>query len=92
MESLMSLASVVDVVDSECRRVRASSSWRCLPAPHEHVVSQARRVAAGAPYDQGDNSLPFGGYKQSGIGRDKSLHPLDNDTQLKTTYINVLEG
>ena len=43
-------------------------------------------------YDYGDNSLPFGGYKQSGIGRDKSLHALDNYTQLKTTYINVLEG
>ncbi len=42
-------------------------------------------------YDWGDNSLPFGGYKQSGIGRDKSLHALENYTQLKTTYINVLE-
>jgi acyl-CoA reductase-like NAD-dependent aldehyde dehydrogenase len=56
----------------------------------------ARSVRAGTVcvncYDQGDNSLPFGGYKQSGIGRDKSLHALDNYTQLKTTYINVLEG
>ena len=42
-------------------------------------------------YDWGDNSLPFGGYKQSGIGRDKSLHALENYTQLKTTYINVLD-
>jgi gamma-glutamyl-gamma-aminobutyraldehyde dehydrogenase/4-guanidinobutyraldehyde dehydrogenase/NAD-dependent aldehyde dehydrogenase len=43
-------------------------------------------------YDYGDNSLPFGGYKQSGIGRDKSLHALENYTQLKVTYINVLDG
>ena len=42
-------------------------------------------------YDWGDLSLPFGGYKQSGIGRDKSLHALENYTQLKTTYINVLD-
>ena len=42
-------------------------------------------------YDCGDNSLPFGGFKQSGIGRDKSLHALENYTQLKTTYINVLD-
>jgi len=56
----------------------------------------ARSIRAGTVcvncYDWGDNSLPFGGYKQSGIGRDKSLHALENYTQLKTTYINVLEG
>ena len=55
----------------------------------------ARSIRAGTVcincYDWGDNSLPFGGYKQSGIGRDKSLHALENYTQLKTTYINVLD-
>jgi acyl-CoA reductase-like NAD-dependent aldehyde dehydrogenase len=56
----------------------------------------ARSIRAGTVcvncYDWGDISLPFGGYKQSGIGRDKSLHALENYTQLKTTYINVLDG
>ena len=55
----------------------------------------ARSIRAGSVcvncYDYGDNSLPFGGYKQSGIGRDKSLHALENYTQLKMTYINVLD-
>jgi len=55
----------------------------------------ARSIRAGTVcvncYDRGDNSLPFGGFKQSGIGRDKSLHALENYTQLKTTYINVLD-
>jgi acyl-CoA reductase-like NAD-dependent aldehyde dehydrogenase len=37
--------------------------------------------------DGGDITTPFGGYKQSGIGRDKSLHAYDKYTQLKTTYI-----
>ena len=54
----------------------------------------ARSIRAGTVcvncYDYGDISLPFGGYKQSGIGRDKSLHAFENYTQLKTTYINVL--
>ena len=54
----------------------------------------ARSIRAGTVcvncYDYGDISLPFGGYKQSGIGRDKSLHALENYTQLKTTYINVI--
>jgi len=55
----------------------------------------ARAIRAGTVcvncYDWGDNSLPFGGFKQSGIGRDKSIHALENYTQLKTTYINVLD-
>ena len=30
---------------------------------------------------------PFGGYKQSGNGRDKSLHALEKFTELKTIWI-----
>ena len=37
--------------------------------------------------DGGGLEMPFGGYKQSGFGRDKSLHALDKYTQLKATYI-----
>ena len=40
-------------------------------------------------YDGGDITTPFGGYKQSGIGRDKSLHAFDKFTQLKTTWIQL---
>ncbi|MEE9317804.1 MAG: aldehyde dehydrogenase [Rhodospirillales bacterium] len=39
--------------------------------------------------DGGDITVPFGGYKQSGIGRDKSLHALRKYSQLKTTYIKL---
>jgi gamma-glutamyl-gamma-aminobutyraldehyde dehydrogenase/4-guanidinobutyraldehyde dehydrogenase/NAD-dependent aldehyde dehydrogenase len=39
--------------------------------------------------DGGGIEVPFGGYKQSGFGRDKSLHALSKYTQLKTTYIKV---
>ncbi len=39
--------------------------------------------------DGGGIEVPFGGYKQSGFGRDKSLHALDKYSQLKTTYISV---
>lgn len=34
-----------------------------------------------------DVSTPFGGYKQSGYGRDLSLHAIDKFTQLKTTWL-----
>jgi acyl-CoA reductase-like NAD-dependent aldehyde dehydrogenase len=40
-------------------------------------------------YDADDLTVPFGGYKQSGIGRDKSLHALEKYTELKTTWIDL---
>ncbi|MBL1377685.1 aldehyde dehydrogenase [Zobellella iuensis] len=53
----------------------------------------ARRLRAGTvsvnTMDALDFSTPFGGYKQSGFGRDLSLHALDKFTQLKTTWIKL---
>lgn len=39
--------------------------------------------------DAHDVTVPFGGYKQSGFGRDKSLHALGKYAQLKTTWIKL---
>ena len=39
--------------------------------------------------DGGGVEVPFGGYKQSGVGRDKSLHALDKYSQLKNTFIQL---
>jgi len=57
-----------------------------------HDVS--RRLRAGTVwvncYDEGgDMNFPFGGYKQSGNGRDKSLHALEKYTELKSTLIRL---
>ena len=53
----------------------------------------ARNLRAGTvhvnQYDEDDMTVPFGGYKQSGNGRDKSLHALDKYTELKTTWIRL---
>ncbi|UTW12884.1 aldehyde dehydrogenase [Marinobacterium rhizophilum] len=53
----------------------------------------ARKLRAGTvsvnTMDALDFSTPFGGYKQSGFGRDLSLHALDKFTQLKTTWIKI---
>jgi acyl-CoA reductase-like NAD-dependent aldehyde dehydrogenase len=53
----------------------------------------ARALRAGMVYvncyDADDITVPFGGYKQSGIGRDKSLHAFDKYTELKTTWIDL---
>ncbi|KPL53466.1 aldehyde dehydrogenase [Prosthecomicrobium hirschii] len=40
-------------------------------------------------FDHGDISSPFGGFKQSGFGRDKSLHALEKYTELKATWIHL---
>lgn len=53
----------------------------------------ARNLRAGTVwvnnYDGSDVTVPFGGYRQSGNGRDKSLHAFDKYTQLKTTWISL---
>lgn len=37
----------------------------------------------------GDSTMPFGGVKASGNGRDKSLHSLEKYTELKTVWISL---
>ncbi|MFM0289712.1 aldehyde dehydrogenase [Paraburkholderia megapolitana] len=54
----------------------------------------ARNLRAGTVwvncYDEGgDMNFPFGGYKQSGNGRDKSLHALEKYTELKSTLVRL---
>jgi gamma-glutamyl-gamma-aminobutyraldehyde dehydrogenase len=60
-------------------------------------INRAHRVAralrAGTvhvnQYDEDDITVPFGGFRQSGNGRDKSLHAFDKYTELKTTWIRI---
>ena len=53
----------------------------------------ARRLRAGTvwvnTFDASDVITPFGGFKATGAGRDKSLHALDSYTALKTTWIDL---
>lgn len=53
----------------------------------------AREVRAGTvwinTFDVADIIVPFGGFKNSGYGRDRSLHALDSYTNLKTTWLNL---
>lgn len=53
----------------------------------------ARRLRAGNVWvncwDASDITTPFGGFKQSGFGRDRSLHAFDKYTELKTIWIEL---
>ncbi|EPJ43908.1 MAG: betaine-aldehyde dehydrogenase [Osedax symbiont Rs1] len=68
----------------------AASVWTANLS-RAHRVS--KRLKAGTvsvnTMDALDFSTPFGGFKQSGFGRDLSLHALDKFTQLKTTWIKL---
>jgi acyl-CoA reductase-like NAD-dependent aldehyde dehydrogenase len=53
----------------------------------------ARALRAGVvwvnAFDMGDITTPFGGFKQSGFGRDKSLHALEKYTDTKSIWIHL---
>jgi 4-guanidinobutyraldehyde dehydrogenase / NAD-dependent aldehyde dehydrogenase len=68
----------------------AASVWS-RDISRAHLTAQALRAGTIHVncYDEDDITVPFGGYKQSGNGRDKSLHALEKYTELKTTWIKL---
>ena len=68
----------------------AASVWS-RDISRAHLTAQALRAGTIHVncYDDDDITVPFGGYKQSGNGRDKSLHAFDKYTELKTTWIKL---
>jgi 4-guanidinobutyraldehyde dehydrogenase / NAD-dependent aldehyde dehydrogenase len=83
--------------EAEAIRIANDSPYGLQASVWSDHLSRAHRVAralrAGTvhvnQYDEDDITVPFGGYKQSGNGRDKSLHAFDKYTELKTTWIRV---
>jgi acyl-CoA reductase-like NAD-dependent aldehyde dehydrogenase len=53
----------------------------------------ARRLQAGTvwvnTYNVYDTAAPFGGYKQSGFGREMSAHALEHYTQIKSVWVDL---
>ena len=85
--------------DTEAQAVALAndSAYGLQASVWSHDINRAHRVAralrAGTvhvnQYDEDDITVPFGGVKQSGNGRDKSLHAFDKVTELKTTWIRI---
>ncbi|MBN1365847.1 MAG: aldehyde dehydrogenase family protein [Syntrophaceae bacterium] len=67
----------------------AASIWTSDLNEAYHV---SRELRAGIvhinSYGDDDNTAPFGGIKESGIGKDKSIFAFDEYSSLKTTWIN----
>jgi acyl-CoA reductase-like NAD-dependent aldehyde dehydrogenase len=83
--------------EAEAITLANASSYGLQASVWSDNLNRAHRVAralrAGTvhvnQYDEDDITVPFGGYKQSGNGRDKSLHALDKYTELKTTWLRI---
>ncbi|MEY8879479.1 MAG: aldehyde dehydrogenase, partial [Leptothrix sp. (in: b-proteobacteria)] len=83
--------------EAEAVAIANASPYGLQASVWSHDLNRAHRVAralrAGTvhvnQYDEDDITVPFGGYKQSGNGRDKSLHALDKYTELKTTWLRI---
>ena len=83
--------------EEEAVALANNSSYGLQASVWSHNINRAHRVAralkAGTvhvnQYDEDDITVPFGGFKQSGNGRDKSLHAFDKYTELKTTWIRL---
>ena len=68
----------------------ASAVWTAsLNTAHSMVRSIRAGVVHVNTYGGADMTVPLGGFKQSGFGRDKSLHALEKYTDLKTAWIDL---
>jgi gamma-glutamyl-gamma-aminobutyraldehyde dehydrogenase len=83
--------------EAEAVRIANATPYGLQASVWSDHLSRAHRVAralrAGTvhvnQYDEDDITVPFGGFKQSGNGRDKSLHAFDKYTELKTTWLRI---
>ena len=90
------VVSVIPFQDQQdAIRIANDSPYGLACAVWSQNINTAHKVAAAVRtgtmginnYFGGDITVPFGGFKESGNGRDKSLHAMDDYTELKTTWI-----
>ena len=74
-----------------------NTSFGLAAAVFTKDINRAHRMAAGLQagivwindYNVTPPEVPFGGYKQSGVGRENGLQAVEHYTQIKTIYTNL---
>ena len=90
--------SVITVDDFDQAIAMANdSAYGLAAAVWTNDISKAHKLAATLKagtvwincYNVFDASAPFGGYKQSGFGREMSMHALEHYTQVKSVWVDL---
>jgi len=95
------LSSITFKTTEEALKIANDTHYGLAAAVWTQDINKAHLIAKGLRagtvyvnnYDEADLTVPAGGYKQSGIGRDNSnsYHALDTYLQIKSTWIKLTD-